>query len=293
MGEPRGASDGAGGVRAGAEGIGLSARGGSGEGGWHEGERRERGLLRRGPVAGPAVLLVLAAVAWRWDGPASVALRAWWSAQEARGGDVVRELAALQQFGQLAWTLLGMGVVWMLDPLARRKLLDWGAGLGLASLVMQAIKMGVGRPRPVFEDPGVLLWPFGAYPLPGATPPGVYHAWAWWEPISSGLWSMPSSHTGAAAVMAAWMGVVYPRVGPLMVALAAWVGAARVLTGAHYPSDVLIGGAVGWAVGGWAATRFWGVRGLDRVWRVCVDRGARPAWVGLSEGLRGRGVSGG
>lgn len=69
------------------------------------------------------------------------------------------------------------------------------------------------------------------------------------------LGSMPSGHamTAAAVVCALWLagGPVWrrPRSVAGAVALAAAVVVSRVMTGAHWPSDVVAGAALGWAVG--------------------------------------------
>ncbi len=178
------------------------------------------------------------------------------------GGDVVRELEALQQFGGVSSVVIVALVVWLGDPMRRARLLDLLAAFVCTGLVVQALKMIIGRPRPKFDDPGIVLWPFGRYPMPEADPPGVYHAWEIWEDISSDLWSMPSSHTSAAVVLAVFIGVVYPRLRPLAIALAAIVAVARVLLGAHYPSDVLVGAGVGFLVAHAAVSGRWGGRVL-------------------------------
>ncbi len=178
------------------------------------------------------------------------------------GGDVVRELEALQQFGGVSSVVIVALVVWLGDPQRRARLLDLLAAFVCTGVVVQALKMIIGRPRPKFDDPGMVLWPFGRYPMPDADPPGVYHAWEVWEDISSDLWSMPSSHTSAAVVLAVFIGVVYPRLRPLAIGLAAVVAVARVLLGAHYPSDVLVGAGVGFLVAHAAVTGGWGQRVL-------------------------------
>ena len=209
------------------------------------------------------------------DGPVSAAARSWGT---GLGGDLRRELEALQQFGALGSVLIVAACVWALDPPRRRRLLDLLAAAGLTWLVVFVLKILIGRPRPKFDDPGAILGPWGAYPLPDARPPGVYHAWDLSAPISSNLWSMPSSHTSAAVVLAVFLGVLYPRLAWLVGVLVVIVGSARVLLGAHYPSDVVFGGAVAFWIAHAAVTGWWGVRGLDWVWVRAVDRRARPAF---------------
>lgn len=237
--------------------------------------------------------VALAAAVFPFDGAISGAARGLGS---RLGGDVVRELEAVQQFGAFGSLVIVAAFVWALDPGRRRRLLDLAVAAAWSGVVVQALKMAVGRPRPKFGDPGVLLGPFGAYPVAGADPPGVWHAWEAWRGISSDLWSMPSSHTAAAVALAVYLGVVYPRVRPVVVALAAVVGASRVVLGAHYASDVAVGAAVGFACAHAAVTGWWGVRGLDWAWRRAVDRGASPAYPRMraaEEAERADGAGGG
>ena len=67
-----------------------------------------------------------------------------------------------------------------------------------------------------------------------------------WHPYASGAdASFPSDHTSAAFGIA-WAVFLYDRaVGAVFLALAAFVGISRVVTGAHYPGDTLAGVGVG------------------------------------------------
>lgn len=159
------------------------------------------------------------------------------------GGDIKRELESLQQFGQGGMTVVVIIAIWLMDPPRRKRLVDWMAAIGVAAVLAFGLKMLLGRPRPVLGEPDLLLGPFGMYPL-GAER-GVAHAWEFWRPGVSRLWSLPSSHTVYAVVAAAMLAAWYPRLKWLMVALAGLVAGARVLFGAHYPSDVAAGAAVG------------------------------------------------
>jgi membrane-associated phospholipid phosphatase len=212
-----------------------------------------------------AALLVLGVALIPFDGALSRAAIEF--RQNSLGGDLRRELEALQQYGQGAITLLVVWAIWLLDRGRRARLLDWGAAALVAMLAANGLKMLIGRPRPKFDDPAVFLGPFGAYPIDETV--GVRHAWEIGSGISSDLWSMPSSHTVFAVVMSVALATLYPGLRPLAVVMAVLVALGRVLFGAHYPSDVLIGGAVGLAVAWPAMAGGWG----RRVLRVGPGRG--------------------
>ncbi|MEO1584261.1 MAG: phosphatase PAP2 family protein [Planctomycetota bacterium] len=179
------------------------------------------------------------------------------------GGDVIRELSALGQFGGLSSVVLAGVAVYLLDPARRRALWNLAAAAGSTSIAVLLCKAVIGRPRPKFDEPSLILGPFAAYPLgPGE---GVHHAWEVWAGISSDLWSMPSSHTSGATALAVFLALTYPRLRWLVVSWVAVVAFSRVLFGAHWPSDVVLGAAVGYAVSHAAVTQGWGTRLATRV----------------------------
>lgn len=191
----------------------------------------------------------------------------------AIGGDLRRTLHFLQQFGDLASTLIAGLCVFLLDPARRARLLDWVVAAVATSLSVQALKMGLGRPRPrIAFDPMTpeprpfvhFTWPWETFPLPRVVDnvPALVerHAWDLGGGISSDLWSMPSSHTSAAAVLAVVLTTLYPRLAPLAWPLLGVVALSRVLFGAHYLSDVVAGAGVGYAVATLAMRGQWGTR---------------------------------
>ena len=185
------------------------------------------------------------------------------------GGDIRRELETLQQWGAVGSVVIASVIIWQVDPRRRRRLLDFYAAMLVLTLVVNAMKLLIGRPRPragvlgadgeLIRFPGEVLWPWGAWPIEGH---GVRHAWEFWAGISSDLWSMPSSHTSAAVAMSVFVAMVYPRLRGLAIVMAAIVGSARVILGAHYPSDVVVGACVGYAVAYPAIRGRWGQRAL-------------------------------
>jgi membrane-associated phospholipid phosphatase len=198
---------------------------------------------------GWAVLTVVAVVLLL---PHDARILEWINSEAMRlPGDFRRELSALQQFGQGTSIVLLALVVWIMDPTRRVRLFDFALGMGVALLTALAGKMLIGRPRPKFDDPERFLGPFGVYPLmprKGDGQPILAHAWDITKGISSDLWSMPSSHTTSAAAFACFVAVMYPKLRWIVLVLACLVGYGRLLFDAHYPTDVLAGGMIGWVV---------------------------------------------
>ncbi|MFI4896841.1 MAG: phosphatase PAP2 family protein [Phycisphaerales bacterium JB059] len=218
-------------------------------------------------------LLILGGVVFPWDGPVSDAARSL-----RLGGDLRRELEALQQYGQGASILLVVLLIWALDPPRRRRLLDYALAIGVTALAVMPMKLLVGRPRPKFGDPEHILGPLGVYPV--GEDAGLRHAWEVGSGISSDLWSMPSSHTAYAVVLSVFLTLMYPKLRWIAVGLALLVGVCRVLFGAHYPSDVLVGGGLALLVAPPIVRSWRGVRLLDWLWVRLVDKNATPAWPG-------------
>ncbi|WP_311380057.1 phosphatase PAP2 family protein [Arthrobacter sp. ISL-72] len=64
-------------------------------------------------------------------------------------------------------------------------------------------------------------------------------------PPESGSSSLPSGHSASAAAFATGVALVSPGLGAAVIPVAAAVGYSRVHTGAHWPSDVVLGSALG------------------------------------------------
>jgi membrane-associated phospholipid phosphatase len=174
------------------------------------------------------VAVVLLAVAVM---PADVAISAWFLGEYCPG--VLRGLFALcEVFGHGLGVLVILAVIHQLDParrwaLPRVALATFGAGL-LANIS----KLVIARTRPrnfTFDND---VWStFGDWF------PSIAHG-------STGQ-SMPSAHTAAAVGLAAALIWLYPRGRIVFPALVVLVAMQRINEGWHYPSDVLVGAALG------------------------------------------------
>jgi diacylglycerol kinase family enzyme/membrane-associated phospholipid phosphatase len=94
--------------------------------------------------------------------------------------------------------------------------------------------------------------------------------------------SFPSGHAASAAAFATGVALEMPALGVPVGALAAAVGASRVVVGVHYPSDVLAGFAIGTAAG--ALTLRWWPRRPKRPAEAVRPRHPAPA-APTGEGL--------
>jgi lipid A 4'-phosphatase len=99
------------------------------------------------------------------------------------------------------------------------------ASIAASGLTVDLLKVLFGRTRPK------LLFADGTYDFG-------------WLGLAADYWSFPSGHTAAVAALATALWCLWPRHVLFYVALASVVAASRVVTGAHYLSDVVVGGFV-------------------------------------------------
>ncbi len=199
----------------------------------------------------PLLLSILAfIVVLPFDGP----LSAWFShIGDSMGGDLRRELHAWQQFGAAGSIVFTILVITLLDRRKVARVGDLLIAVGLSIVVCTAMKLGVGRPRPrdVLNDPHTFLGPWGKYPLEHNGQTRLVHAWDISGGAGTDLWSMPSSHTFYAVVLAVFLTSAYPKGKPLWIGLVVLVGFCRLLFDAHWPTDVIVGAGVGAAIARW------------------------------------------
>lgn len=231
-----------------------------------------RGPLDWLPALGIALALVI--VLWPFDAALSNFARSITLA-----GDLRRELEALAQYGQGSWIVIIAFSIWLLDPARRRRLVDFAAALLLVGLACMLTKLLLGRPRPIMDDPDVLLGPWGMYPVPDQSGDTVTlaHAWDWSSRVQYVLGSIPSRHTAFAFGVSTCLWIMYPVLRWPAAVLACIVGAMRIITGAHWPTDVIAGAALGFVLASLCMRRFWGTRALDWFWRSVVNKNAEAA----------------
>lgn len=126
--------------------------------------------------------------------------------------------------------------------------------IGLPGLVFTVGKRLIGRARPFVE---------------GSADPFIYHPLGW----SVEYASLPSGHAVDSFAAAMAIGVLWPRMRPLMWTYAVVIAASRVVLTAHFPSDVLVGAIVG-VVGALLVRDWYAARGLAFV--VGADGTVRP-----------------
>jgi membrane-associated phospholipid phosphatase len=148
-------------------------------------------------------------------------------------GDVKRESRWLAQYGQSVCTPVAGALVLCLDhPYGLRKGITVVAAVLVASLICMGLKRLLGRIRPGREGAGSF------------TGPSWRHA--------NYRESFPSSHSACAVALSVVLAGYYPHAMLVFWVLAIACASLRYVLDAHYPSDVLGGIALGYAVGHFA-----------------------------------------
>ena len=107
----------------------------------------------------------------------------------------------------------------------------------LTGIAVQLLKHGFGRPRPAHVGE-LSVWSFAPF--------GFQSGWN----------SFPSGHSTTMGALAVMAGRIWPRWTVVAWGVAALVGVSRVLVGAHYPSDVVAGLALGAVLAAWLLDRW-------------------------------------
>lgn len=150
-------------------------------------------------------------------------------------GDVKRETRWLAQYGQSLCTPVAAVLVYQLDPgspqVKLHKAITLIAGVLAASIIALIIKRSLGRVRPGRENAGKFLGPT------------LKHA--------NFRESFPSSHSACAVAMSVILAIWYPPAAPTFWALGIGCAVLRWILDAHWPSDVVAGITLGYAIGCW------------------------------------------
>lgn len=188
----------------------------------------------------PLVLALAAAAALSIDVTVAMRLRAWharfWAGSVAWLYPYVCDIDKFEIFGHGLGLALAIVCIYLLDP-ARRWAIPRVAACALAcGGLANLLKLLVVRTRPVDLPRGFRGSVWQTFDLEN-----------WWPLAShpSAMQSFPSGHTALAAGLAAALIWLYPRGRTLFCAVAVLVGCQRVVSGAHFPSDVLAGAAAG------------------------------------------------
>ncbi len=158
-------------------------------------------------------------------------------------GGVILYPAGLIVLAAAVFRFARIGRSEMLDRVIANGAVIFAAVAG-AGLVNDALKILFGRARPFLwlagDDSGFRLFRYGAK-----------------------FASFPSGHTATSVAAAVALGALFPGWRWALVAFAALIAISRLAVGAHYPSDVVAGAAVGGFVAG-AAIRQARIRGWIR-----------------------------
>jgi membrane-associated phospholipid phosphatase len=186
----------------------------------------------------PLLLAAAVGVAFTVDLPVSMTLRHWNDKASTEYSQTIHAYLGyfdiFEPFGHGIGVVLVLLVLHQLDPARRWAIPRVAACAVAAGAVANLLKLLIERSRPnnvPLDFHGSVWATFGNW-LPGFS-------------SQSGLQSFASAHTAAAAGLAAALIWLYPQGRLLFTTLVVLVGCQRIVSGAHFPSDVLAGAAAG------------------------------------------------
>jgi len=209
---------------------------------------------------------------WLWVAPVGMAVGYGIDrdadAMRALGTDKKREddFKRVSDYGGIYGPLASVGVGYLVgsirhDDRLRETAVLASEAMADAAILNTGLGYAINRQTPSQGDGTGRFWPHG----PRTWPDGQ---------------SMPSDHSilvwsFARVVSSQYSGIATKT---LVYSLAATVSASRVIARQHFPSDVVLGSALGYAIGGYVVRR----RGSDNAWsRVSVAPVATPNGRGL------------
>lgn len=147
-------------------------------------------------------------------------------------GELRRMISTMEHFGTPYGALLILITLWVVVPHARSRLLRTLCAALAAGIAANIIKLLVARTRPNAFDFNLPIWE--SFVGLGQSLAG-----------GSQQQSFPSAHTAFAFGFAVMLGELFPTGRRWFFCLGAMVALQRVVSRAHFPSDVLVGAGVG------------------------------------------------
>ena len=145
----------------------------------------------------------------------------------SRVAAIRRFFSAVSKLGDYpAWVIVGLFIAVQQGAAALPFVLQALVNMGVGILVYKALKNRLVRERPYITHGDIVC---GTAPLD--------------------RYSFPSGHTLHAISFTVLYGAWEPMLLIVMAPFAALVAASRIILGLHYPSDVLVGGSLGAAIG--------------------------------------------
>lgn len=132
----------------------------------------------------------------------------------------------------MGWVMVAAVLVLKYNYRDRRYLMTFLLSIALTYITVTILKNSIGRPRPEFALPGVIV----PYPC--------LDAWCLIESLS-----FPSFHAAASFCAAYLLAYGKRRHDAVWYSVAALIAVSRVYLGKHYPSDIIAGMGVGLLIG--------------------------------------------
>jgi undecaprenyl-diphosphatase len=168
---------------------------------------------------------------------------------------IVKPFDFITDFGRSGWFLIPLGLVVIAAAFVDSPALDrWSRAL-LAAIVVRAgfLFVAIGLPGLI----GTIVKRLIGRVRPSALGPFAYEPLSWRPDYAS----FPSGHAITAFGVLVAFGVVFPRVRSVLWIYAIAIAISRVVVSAHFPSDVVAGGAFG-AIGALIVRDWFAVRRL-------------------------------